>query len=89
MHEVADAQPAYLPVVVWVSSVSCVWASLAVTDTASRLRMRHTTPSSATVLRLLRVGFPIPFVSQTHSPSIAPFSADLLLVHRRCTLRLW
>ena len=29
-----------------------VWASLAVTDTASRLRMRHTTPSSSTVLRL-------------------------------------
>ena len=64
-----------------------VWASLTVTDTASRLRMRHTTPSSSTVLRLLRVGFPIPFVSQTHSRSIAPFSADLLLVHRRCTPR--
>ena len=48
-----------------------VWASRAVTDTASRLRMRHTTPSSLTVLRLLRVGFPIPFVSQTHSRSIA------------------
>jgi len=58
----ADAQPAYSSAVVW-QSKRVVWASLAVTDTASRLRMYHTTPSSLTVLRLLRVGFPIQFVS--------------------------
>ena len=40
-----------------------VWASLAVTNTASRRRMYYTAPSSLTVLRLLRVGFPIQFVS--------------------------
>ena len=55
----------------------CGRLSLAVTDTASRLRMHHTTPSSLTVLRFLRVGFPIPFVSQTHSRSIAPFLAPI------------
>ena len=63
-----------------------VWASLAVTDTASRMRMYHTTPSALTVLRLLRVGSDS--CLQTHYRSITLLSVDLPLVHCLCIPRL-
>ena len=47
MHEVADAQRTGVLASGCMGKQRVVWASLTVTDTASRLRMRHTTPSSS------------------------------------------
>ena len=67
-----------------------VWASLAVTETASRLRMYHTTPSSLTVLRLRRSyewDSQSNLCLQTHYRSITLLGVDLPLVHCRCIPR--